>query len=173
MTGDADELRDIPGFPGYSVTRDGRVKGPSGKWLKPHVHSRHGYLALTLRINRRDRTLYLHRAVLLAWVGPCPSGMESCHGDGNSANNHVDNLRWDTHAANMVDRARHMESIGRDYFTRGEANGSTQLSENDIHDIRSLLNAKLLSMKSIAEHFGVNEGTIRAIKTGRSWGWLA
>jgi hypothetical protein len=49
----------------------------------------------------------VHRLVLEAFVGPCPDGMECCHEDGDSTNNRVDNLRWDTHEANVRERLEH------------------------------------------------------------------
>lgn len=49
----------------------------------------------------------VHRLVLEAFVGPCPPGMECCHFDGDSTNNHLSNLRWDTHSSNQFDRVRH------------------------------------------------------------------
>lgn len=49
----------------------------------------------------------VHRLVLEAFVGPCPPDMEACHNDGNPANNHVSNLRWDTGSANMRDKRDH------------------------------------------------------------------
>lgn len=38
---------------------------------------------------------------------PCPEWMEVCHNDWNPANNHPDNLRYDTHSENNKDRHRH------------------------------------------------------------------
>lgn len=49
----------------------------------------------------------VHRLVLDAFTGPCPDGMEACHGDGNPANNNASNLRWGTRAENVRDQVRH------------------------------------------------------------------
>lgn len=40
-------------------------------------------------------------------MGPCPDGLEVCHYDGNGENNRLDNLRYDTRAANHKDAKRH------------------------------------------------------------------
>lgn len=45
----------------------------------------------------------VHRLVLLVFVGPCPDGMEACHGNDVPHDNRVENLRWDTRAANVAD----------------------------------------------------------------------
>jgi len=39
--------------------------------------------------------------------GPRPDGMECCHGNGDSADNRVENLRWDTRANNGADKRMH------------------------------------------------------------------
>lgn len=40
--------------------------------------------------------------------------MECCHNDGNPSNNIVENLRWDTHSGNMMDRTLHGTHYQRD-----------------------------------------------------------
>jgi len=84
-----------------TVSRDGKVKGPSGKILSQRVGTR-GYMTIT----RNERSVAVHLLVLLAWVGPRPEGYEACHGDKGRLRNHVDNLRWDTRKANAADRVR-------------------------------------------------------------------
>lgn len=42
-----------------------------------------------------------------AFIGPRPPGYELCHNNGDSSNDSVGNLRWDTRAENMRDRVRH------------------------------------------------------------------
>lgn len=49
-----------------------------------------------------------HQLVALTFIGPPPfEGAEVCHKDGFHHNNHYSNLRWDTHAANMIDASKH------------------------------------------------------------------
>ena len=118
------ELRPVPGYPNYLVTRDGRiwtVRRPRvrGGWMRLSIH-KGGYPFTMVRVDGRSVPLYAHVAVALAWIGPKPDGMEVCHGDGNPQNNTVENLRWDTRAANIEDAFRH----GR----RGRATGKPRMS---------------------------------------------
>jgi hypothetical protein len=53
------------------------------------------------------KSRYVHQLVMEAFVGPRPEGMEVCHFDGDPANNHLANLRYDTRRANNLDRVRH------------------------------------------------------------------
>lgn len=50
---------------------------------------------------------YVHVLVLEAFVGPRPDGLVTCHNDGDSANNRLDNLRWDTQSSNLHDTVAH------------------------------------------------------------------
>lgn len=125
------EYRDIPGYPGYRIGDDGSVWShwiqPGKKWrpdgwrnqgsgwrrLRPlkcpldSAYSRKGYMSVSLTHEDVRKTISVHRLVLMAFVGPCPSGMEACHNDGDPSNNSLSNLRWDTHKNNMADCIKH------------------------------------------------------------------
>lgn len=59
-----------------------------------------------VRLGSSRQPVGLHKLILLAFVGPCPPGMEACHGDDVKTNNRLTNLRWDTRRANVADRYR-------------------------------------------------------------------
>jgi hypothetical protein len=63
-----------------------------------------GYERVSLQRDGRTQSLAVHRLVLTAFVGPCPDGMEACHGDADRTNNTLANLRWDTKSANCKER---------------------------------------------------------------------
>jgi hypothetical protein len=86
--------------------QDGVVQPKPRRMLKLHV-KKSGHIQVVFSKNNHHRSPYVHKLVLEAFVGPRPPGMEACHWDGNPANNHVDNLRWDTRSANGLDRVRH------------------------------------------------------------------
>lgn len=86
--------------------RDNRGRFRRGVILKRHVWEG-GHLAVVLCKHGTERFVSVHRTALESFVGPAPEGTEGCHNDGNPANNKIANLRWDTHAENMRDQARH------------------------------------------------------------------
>jgi hypothetical protein len=100
--------RDIPDHPGYqasdhgrirSVHRvvlrsDGRTQTVKTRILKPFPNDK-GYLRVHV-----GKLRYIQDLVLEAWIGPRPAGMHGCHTDDNKTNNHLDNLSWQTAAAN-------------------------------------------------------------------------
>ena len=109
-----DDVRDVPGYPNYGVTKDGRIWTNArprvrGGWMKLSVHSG-GYLFTMGRIDGKQVALYSHQLVALAWIGPRPDGMHVCHWDGDPQNNNVENLRYDTPSGNAMDTIRHGRS---------------------------------------------------------------
>ncbi len=118
------EYRDIPNFPGYRVGDDGSVWSCwkrvglvihgvppfvlSSHWhlLKPNTRAT-GYQTVCLYRGKTRAQCLVHRLVLEAFVGPCPSGMEACHfPDPSRANCSLTNLRWDTRSENHNDVTR-------------------------------------------------------------------
>lgn len=115
--------RVIPGWPDYEVSDMGRVRSlprsmvrangrpynKAARIMRGSIGMPDGYPVVTLspKGTNRHAVLKIHRLVLLAFVGPAPEGMVTCHNDGNPTNNRLDNLRWDTPSANMVDRVKH------------------------------------------------------------------
>jgi len=72
----------------------------------------HGRAVVSLcRGGRRDLRR-VSTIVLQAFVGEPPAGFEGCHNDGNPANNHLGNLRWDSHQTNMDDQYKHGTRCG-------------------------------------------------------------
>ena len=109
------------GFEGaYEVSTHGRVRSvprPRRQWhgalatvpariLSQDIGSR-GHRRVALYLKGQKTRHLVHRLVLAAFVGPCPPGMEGCHGDGDPSNNHLTNLRWDTKPANAADSISH------------------------------------------------------------------
>lgn len=99
----------------YQVSSHGRVRSldridalgrnRAGQMRRPY-RDHGGYLRVALFANGKKRVPAVHRLVLAAFVGPQPVGAEGCHWDGDPANNHLSNLRWDSHDSNMRDSVR-------------------------------------------------------------------
>ncbi len=168
------EWREVPGFPGYRVGRDGSVWSCWKHGCKPVMLpnrwrrlkcglSADGYVRVTLRKpGGRGVRRFVHALVLEAFVGPCPKGMECLHGDGNRKNNRRENLRWGTRQENMLDAIRHGTT------TRGERNPMAKLTAFDVSEIRHQLDTGRLR-NEIAAEFGVHCQTVSAIKRRKLW----
>lgn len=94
----------IPDWDGYEVSDQGRVR--RGQRIKAQRTNPAGHLQVRLWKGNRETVTGVHRLMLLAFVGPCPEGMEACHYDDDKTNNTLDNLRWDTRSANVRDMVR-------------------------------------------------------------------
>lgn len=91
-----------------AVNRDGsgRLNRLKGRVLKG-TPDRDGYLKVNLRNGLGDvKTRMIHTLVVEAWIGPRPLGYDVCHGPGGTADNSLENLRYDTRAANEADKRR-------------------------------------------------------------------
>lgn len=131
----------IPGFRGYEVSDQGRVRSfkksrGAGVWtiednaqrvMKPSKDS-NGYWNLALLNDGKRHRQRVGHLVLLAFVGPRPEGMETCHNNGDAGDDRLENLRYDTHAENMLDAKRHGSMIGSvSSFTEAEVVEMRQL----------------------------------------------
>ncbi len=126
-THDDEEWRPVVGWEGlYEVSDLGRVRSLDrmvssglgrtklyrGRVLVGKIAPSTGYRVCTLTSGAgRRKYALIHRLVLEAFVGPCPEGMECCHGDGDRANASLTNLRWDTRSANTIDAVTHQTNL--------------------------------------------------------------
>lgn len=170
---------DFLGFSGYRVGDDGSVwscrkRGGSSvgkggfhnteKWIPlKQLQQPSGHLRVSLNNQQRQLT---HRLVLLAFIGPCPEGMECCHKNDTPHDNNLTNLYWGTRKQNGQDKARNRHAAS------GESNGNTTLTASKVINLRSdavthKCNphwARILSTK-----YKIAINTVRRIVAGTSW----
>jgi hypothetical protein len=149
--------RSVPDFPGYEVSAIGRVRH-GDRLLKPDIDAR-GRRRFTLCRNGKAIKRLAGRIVLHAFVGPCPTGMECCHNNGDETDNRLENLRWDTHAANLADRHRHGTHI------EGERIHTAKLTVANVREIRRIGKP----LRQHATRFSVTESLVSAILKRKVW----
>lgn len=168
-----EQWRDIPGYPGYKVSSLGQVMSfraigcrarnenvANGRLMKPRVN-RCGHFRVGLCRDGVPHDMFVHVAVLLAFVGPCPDGMESCHENDIKSDNSLDNLSWGTQKKNRADADRN----GRSKIGEGHANA--KITETDVREIRRL--AETQSQQSIADRFGICQTVVGRIVRRVDW----
>jgi hypothetical protein len=101
---EASDLGNVRSVTRSIVCRNGVVKQYKGRPLSPVVRS--GRPMVTLSRDGEDFNQFVHRLVLLAFVGPPPEGTEGCHEHNDAIDNRLVNLRWDTHSNNLLDMQR-------------------------------------------------------------------
>ncbi len=163
---DGVEFLEVPGFHGYAVSRCGLlVSNRRGKWrrLLGYV-SNLGYVVHVLYDGLGGKfPKLLHRLVLEAWSGSPPvAGMFALHGDGNSLNNCIENLRWGTQKENYAD------SVGHGTNSRGEKHGCSTMTVAIVREIRHLREGGM-TYKAIGAMVGVTKDAARDVGAGETW----
>lgn len=166
-----EQWKPVVGYEGlYEVSNEGRVRSLDrqvrtkrgfrnykAKFLASAVKC-NGYLVCRLYKNDGGKNFYIHRLLLEAFVGECPNGMEVCHNDDNKNNNHLPNLRWDTHQQNCQERVSN----------QGEVHHFAKLTEKQVSEIKWAL-SHYFKPNEIASYYGVTGANIRAIANNKSW----
>lgn len=168
----------IPDFPGYEVSNYGNIRtywkkisfGRKGtkhiladfpqKIRKPGINK--GRYQIPLYKNNKCFSFQVHRLVMLAFVGPCPDGLEVCHNDGNSLNNHISNLRYDTRSNNHKDKYLHGT------MPYGEKSTLSKLTVEQVMKIINL-HKNGLTQTAIATQFNVSDTLIWKIVHRKAW----
>lgn len=156
-----DEWRAIPGIRGYLVNRQGEILGIRGRILKPTRFKEIPYSGFSYYGHAMKKYCLVHRAVLLAFVGPPPKNQECRHLDGNPKNNNLENLKWGTHSENMQDRKRHGT------YEYGEKNPHVKLTEKTVLEIRAI--GKQKTLEKIRKEYGISIGNASAIINRKTW----
>jgi hypothetical protein len=194
FTNSPEIFKPIPGFPGYEVSDQGRVRSywkkeggrHSGtkwseavkpKWcitatpqrtLKPTL--RLGYPTVTLANDERHSPIGIHRLILFAFVGPCPPGQECRHKDGIPAHCFLDNLHWGTRSDNTYDKFKHGYTCRPPKY-EGENHPMAKLTSDQVLKIRELY-AHGYRLCELGRMFKVCPQTIKSIIIGKIWNHL-
>jgi hypothetical protein len=161
-----EEWKRIPRHPLYEVSNYGNVRSWNDKGrgilstprtLITPPNSR-GYAVTKIG----HEMIYVHRLVAFAFIGPAPDGMHVNHKDGNKTNNWIGNLEYVTPQENSLHSTR---VLGNGV---GEKNGSAKLTEDQVREIKQLLNQGI-PITVVAAGFGVSKSIVGYIKQGKVW----
>ena len=172
-----DEIwKDIPDYPIYQVSNFGQVRScdryvpgkmgstrfQAGKVLKAYKF-KDRYLHVKLfRGSKHDNVTWLvHRLVMLAFISPCPSGMEVHHLNHDETDNRLENLRYVTHQQNS-DYSIHRRQ-------RGEEIHASKLTEDDVREIRRIYPEGNETHRSLAKKYSVSHVVIRYVIHRKTW----
>lgn len=129
-----------------------------GKILKQWRNRKCGYCYVTIQYKLR----LAHRLICEAFHGKPPSRLhQTAHGDGKSANNRPDNLRWATRRQNYQDQILHGTS------KRGRGQANAVLTETKVREIRRLAGA--VRTRDLSERFGVGQSAVSSVIARRTW----
>ena len=149
-----------------SIRFESKVDKTSECWLWTGAKNARGYG----RLGRGAPDVgveYAHRAAWELRNGPVPNGLFVCHRCDNPSCVNPDHLFLGTHDANMADMVHKCRQ------SRGRRHGKTKLTASDVGLIRLASETLDVSQATIAKAFGVTQGAVNGIVTGRSWGHVA
>lgn len=141
----------------YGFLKKTAMVGDCWKWLGP---TERGGMRYGL-VHRNGATLRAHRVSYAMFVGPIMSGfvLHSC--DRPLCVN-PEHLRSGTQRENCMD------AMARDRHSRGERNGNSKLTDDDICDIRRN-RANGVTLRELADWYGMTESGISMIARRKNW----
>lgn len=161
------------GFYGYEVSSLGRVRSftrlvvqgkmkrmSRGQILK-QGKMKDGRFIVAPRKGGKNHSVKVHREVALAFLGPCPSGQEVRHLDGNHQNNRVENLKYGTKKENESDKILHGTLV------IGLRNGNAKHSDQVVRDIVSMYKSGMTPTE-IQKSTGVSKHSVQDWTSGKS-----
>lgn len=148
---------------GYTVTIDGRVKGRRGNWLKPTII--HGQPSVCFQVDGTQRRVYVGRLVCEVFHGPPPtSDYVAEHIDGDSGNNHADNLKWST----RCDVGRRQAGEEKPHI-QGELHPQAVLTWEEVQSIRQEFARGSVTKAHLGRQHNVTESAIHLVITNHNW----
>ncbi len=158
----------------YAVSNYGRIASykddiMEGKVLSGSLTT--GYRTLNLHRPNNKGTLYIHREMAgLFLKKPSATHKYVIHRNHNKLDNNLKNLRWAT-LEQMIDHQQN--SPAKMAYKEKQANRTEglKLTASNVKKIKNILNNKNrdITIRQLAENYGVSEMTMYRIKSGENW----
>lgn len=160
----------------YALSSSGRIASftddveADGKLLQGSLTT--GYKTLNLHRPGNNGTLYIHREIARLFLKKSsPKNKFVIHLNHNKLDNAVKNLKWAT-LEEMIEHQQ--DSPAKIAYKKVQANRTVglKLNANKVKGIKKVLNDKnrKITIKKLAEKYGVSEMTMYRIKSGENWG---
>jgi len=106
------EMKSIPEYPMYSITKDGKVWSHRSNKFLAKAFQTNGYTQVSMCKNGKVKSMSIHRLMGLTYL-PNPEGKpEIDHINGKPFDNRVENLRWCTSKENKRNQKIGLGYIG-------------------------------------------------------------
>lgn len=160
------EMEEVAGFPGYFITRDGRMFSEKRGCIKELVQfdTCAGYKKANMYLNGKRKQVETHRLVAIAFIPNTFGAPQVNHIDSVRNNNRVENLEWVTASENM----QHMVKSGRAPSFKGSRHGQAKIAEVDVLAIRARYAAGEKGIFLAAE-YGLSRGSISHLINKKTW----
>lgn len=163
------DMTPIPDYPGYYASPEGFIistKYREPRQLKSH-RAKGGYRNISMtRSDGVSKVRNVHRVIAETFHGPCPSGLQVRHLDGDKDNNASTNLKYGSARENRDDSDRHGTS------PLGERHGMRKLTESQVYRVRAAFDSGRYSLRDMEEMFGIGSRQITRIGLREGWSSL-
>lgn len=160
----------------YAVSSHGRIASykesplEDGKLLEGSLTT--GYRTLNLHRPNNKGTLYIHREMAKLFLKKTTLKHKYViHVNHNKLDNRMKNLRWAT-LEQMIEHQQ--DSPAKKAYKVKQANRKEglKLTATQVKKIKAILKSKerRLTIKQLADNYGVSEMTMYRIKSGENWG---
>jgi hypothetical protein len=157
----------IPQYPKYEISKKGEVRNISTKKILKQKFSK-PYFSIGLYSDDKKIHFHnIHRLVALAWLDT-PSNykeLQVAHNDGNSENNHFENLAWKTPKENTHDKYKH-NSFNSPH---GEKHHNRKLNDDLVVLLRKEIKAEDTDCKELSIKYDIKKLTLYDAVTGKTW----
>jgi hypothetical protein len=167
--------KDIKGYDGfYQVSSVGRIRGVKrmdsiGRTRKKSIlklsTSHNGYFFVRLNKNGKGKPIRVNRAVAEAFIPNPENKLVTNHKDCNRKNNKVENLEWATYSENN----KYTSLFGNKNYVHGIAHPFSKLTQEKADEIRKKYVKNIVSMRKLADEYGVSVGTIQSLIEKKTW----
>jgi predicted DNA binding CopG/RHH family protein len=160
----------------YALSSQGRIASfktnvlQDGKLLQGSITT--GYKTLNLHRPGNNGTLYIHREVARLFnKKPSNKHKYVIHINHHKTDNHFKNLKWATLEEMILHQQKSPAKIA---YKKVQANRTVglKLTATQVKAIKKTLDdpKRKLTIKKVAEKYGVSEMTMYRIKSGENWG---
>lgn len=155
-------LKDI-GFPDYCITKNGKVYSLKSNRFLNLQYNDNGYVCVTLRVDRKTKTLRVHRLVALTFLKDSYfDGAHVNHKDGDKTNNDLSNLEWVTRSENMAHAYQEGLVISKQHT----------LSDHTVHLICQTLEQGS-RIPDVAKMFSIDKNLLYRIESGVAYNYIS
>jgi HNH endonuclease len=150
------ELREIPGYRKYVISRDGRVYVNTSKGPRQMIISQgqRAYPVVGLTVDGKCNKLQVHRLVAITYIPNPDNKPQVNHKDGIKTNYHVDNLEWATGSQNVI------HAIEEGLLPRSYKGITVQQISIDTGEVVATYDSLLAATRAV----GLHDGGLQASK---------
>lgn len=153
-------FKPIPGWKGYLINEDGVLFSEKRQTIKTPQTTPYGYSRVSLCQNGKVKSVFIHRLVMLTFVGP--SDLEVNHKNGNKRDNTLNNLEYVTRHENM--KHAYANGLKKPVRIFGEQHVLSKLDTETVVNLKDLKGS--MTQREAAKKFNISQAQVSRLWNG-------